>query len=49
MVSENHTHNSVQHPVDSTVSQESSDPLSVIGISLVSGFIFMLVVDQVSD
>ncbi|ENN77581.1 zinc transporter ZIP9-B isoform X2 [Dendroctonus ponderosae] len=49
MVSENHTHNSAQQPVDSTVSQESSDPLSVIGISLVSGFIFMLVVDQVSQ
>ncbi|KAL1501493.1 hypothetical protein ABEB36_006804 [Hypothenemus hampei] len=29
--------------------QEPNDPLSVIGVSLVTGFIFMLVVDQISQ
>lgn len=36
-----HAHN------ESANTQEHSDPLSVIGISLVIGFIFMLIVDQV--
>ncbi|XP_050314052.1 zinc transporter ZIP9 isoform X2 [Anthonomus grandis grandis] len=45
IVSENvpHAHN------DSTNTQDHSDPLSVIGISLVAGFIFMLIVDQISQ
>lgn len=36
-----HAHN------QSEQTHEESDPLSVIGISLVLGFIFMLLVDQV--
>ncbi|CAG9767705.1 unnamed protein product [Ceutorhynchus assimilis] len=46
MISEqdvSHAHN------ESTNTHEPSDPLSVIGISLVAGFIFMLIVDQVSQ
>ncbi|XP_066148852.1 zinc transporter ZIP9 isoform X1 [Euwallacea fornicatus] len=38
-----HAHN------ESANSQDSSDPLSVIGVSLVVGFIFMLVVDQITQ
>lgn len=45
LVSENPHHHSSQEPE----TEEHKDPLSVIGISLVLGFIFMLLVDQISQ
>lgn len=39
----------ITHAHNESDTHEHSDPLSVIGISLVSGFIFMLVVDQISQ
>ncbi|KAJ8917280.1 hypothetical protein NQ315_002297 [Exocentrus adspersus] len=38
-----------QHPHNESETQEHKDPLSAIGISLVLGFIFMLMVDQISQ
>lgn len=40
---------SISHAHNESETLEHSDPLSVIGISLVAGFIFMLIVDQVSQ
>lgn len=38
----------VVHAHNQSDTQEHSDPLSAIGISLVIGFVFMLIIDQVS-
>ncbi|KAF7283159.1 zinc/iron regulated transporter-related protein 102B [Rhynchophorus ferrugineus] len=39
----------VVHAHNQSDTQEHSDPLSAIGISLVIGFVFMLIIDQVSQ